>query len=103
MKGEVRILLLEDSPVDAELIERELTRSGFSFRALRVDTVTGFTSALHEFDPHLVLSDNALPSFDALSALKLSQSSHPDTGFVVVSGTVGEERAVEMLRSGVTD
>ncbi len=103
MSSDVRILLLEDSPLDAELIERELKRTGLVFQSKRVVSVEDFTWALQTFQPHLVLSDNALPSFDALSALSLTRRVNPDTGFVVVSGTVGEERAVEMLKSGVTD
>ena len=103
MNPEVRILLLEDSLADAELVEREVRRAGIECRCLRVDTLETFTSALQDFDPDLILSDNALPAFDALSALTLTRKRNPDAGFVVVSGTVGEERAVEMLKSGVTD
>jgi len=103
MSPEVRILLLEDSLVDAELVERELRRSGIAFDSRRVDTVSGFTAALDRFRPHLVLSDNALPSFDALSALELTKRASPDSGFIVVSGTLGEERTADMLKSGVTD
>ena len=103
MNREVRILLLEDSPSDAELIKRELRRAGIEFNWLRVDTRAAFTSALRDFLPDLVLSDNALPSFDALSALVIVRQTQPETGFIVVSGTVGEERAVEMLKHGVTD
>ena len=103
MNREVRILLLEDSPADAELIKRELRRAGIEFTWLRVETKAAFTSALRDFKPDLVLSDNALPSFDALSALSIARQTHPETGFIVVSGTVGDERAVEMLKHGVTD
>jgi len=103
MSPDVRILLLEDSPLDAELVEHELRRAGIAFDSRRVDTVDGFTSALERFRPHLVLSDNALPSFDALSALELTRKALPDSGFVVVSGTLGEERTADMLKSGVTD
>jgi two-component system CheB/CheR fusion protein len=103
MNREVRILLLEDSPSDAELIKRELRRAGIEFNWLRVETRGAFTSALRDFMPDLVLSDNALPSFDALSALAIVRQTQPETSFIVVSGTVGEEHAVEMLKHGVTD
>ncbi|HEY8720343.1 sensor histidine kinase [Pengzhenrongella sp.] len=106
----MKILLLEDSPNDAELIEREIHRAGFIPRVLRVETKDGFASALQDFSPDLVLSDNTLnavdafaPPFDALAALSLTRQTSSDVGFIVVSGTVGEERAVELLRSGATD
>ncbi len=103
MTTELRILLAEDNQVDAELIQREMTRAGLEYSCLRVDTCEAFDAALRDFNPDLVLSDNALPAFDALSALALTKQALPDVGFVVVSGTLGEERAVEMLKGGVTD
>jgi two-component system cell cycle sensor histidine kinase/response regulator CckA len=103
MESELRILLLEDSPQDAEFVKRELRREGMSFIARRVDSRESFVIQLAEFRPDLIISDYLLPSFDGLTALLLTRERFPDLPFILVSGYIGEERATEALKSGATD
>jgi DNA-binding NarL/FixJ family response regulator/two-component sensor histidine kinase len=99
----LRILNLEDSPLDAELLHATLTDGGVECEILRVQTRADFTAALEGGDFDLVLADYSLPSFDGLSALKVAQEIGPEIPFVLVSGAVGEEVAIEALKSGATD
>jgi DNA-binding NarL/FixJ family response regulator/two-component sensor histidine kinase len=99
----LRILNLEDSPLDAELLHATLTDGGVECEILRVQTRADFATALESGDFDLVLADYSLPSFDGLSALKVAQEIDPEIPFVLVSGAVGEEVAIEALKSGATD
>ena len=99
----LRILMLEDVPADAELSLRELKRAGLAYTAHRVETEVDFRAALAQFYPDIILSDFALPTFDGLTALKIARVERPDTPFVFVSGTLGEESAIEALKLGATD
>ena len=74
----LHILILEDMPADAELMEEELRDAGLSFVSKRVDKKLTFTRALEEFAPDLILSDYSLPSFDGDSALKIAEDLKPD-------------------------
>lgn len=103
MDKELRILMLEDDPADAELIERELGRAKISFSKKRVETKKAFVKELKDFVPHLILADYSLPLFDGMSALLIAQESCPDVPFIFVSGVMGEEVAIETLKSGATD
>ena len=103
MSRELKILILEDVPADAELMEEELTESGMTFRSKCVTTKTSFIGALQEFSPDIILSDYSLPSFDGLSALKIAREKCPDLPFIFVSGALGEEMAIELLKKGATD
>jgi diguanylate cyclase (GGDEF)-like protein/PAS domain S-box-containing protein len=100
---ETRILIVEDFGPDAELELRELRRSGLNFTAKVVDTERDFRDGLAAFDPHVVLSDFSLPQFSGMAALAICREMRPDIPFIFVSGTIGEESAVEALRSGATD
>src|SRR5688572_2709783 len=103
-EGELRVLMLEDMPVDAELCAHELKRAGLVFTSKRVDTRTDFENALKTFAPDLIISDFSMPgAFDGLSALDIARGRMPETPFVFVSGTIGEERAVEAMKRGATD
>src|ERR671911_1762447 len=99
----LRILNLEDSPLDAELLYATLTDGGVECEILRVQTRADFAAALESGDFDLVLADYSLPAFDGLSALKVAQEIRPEVPFVLVSGALGEERAIEALKSGATD
>ncbi|HEY6749725.1 MAG TPA: response regulator [Rubrobacteraceae bacterium] len=99
----LRILNLEDNPLDAELVHATLTDSGVGCEILRVQTRADFAAALESGDFDLILADYSLPSFDGLSALKVAQEIDPEIPFVLVSGAVGEEMAIEALKSGATD
>lgn len=99
----VRILLVEDSPEDAELILDELEQAGLAFEARRVEDEAGLREALDGFKPDLILSDLSLPTYSGHDALALARTEAPETPFIFVSGTIGEETAVEALRQGAAD
>ncbi|MFP5408901.1 MAG: EAL domain-containing protein [Gammaproteobacteria bacterium] len=103
-ESNLRILSVEDSELDAELCHRVLDRAGLKFRSERVWTHEAYERALKEFEPDLILCDFSLPgTFDGFTALSLLKATSPDTPFIFVSGTIGEERAVEALKRGATD
>jgi len=99
----LRILHLEDNKIDAEFIQETLQRQGFLCTVKVVDNFSAYSDALTTQDPDLILSDFNLPSFDGMSALKLAQQQRPNVPFIFVSGTIGEERAIESLKNGATD
>ncbi len=101
--GSLRVLILEDNPVDAELVERELRRAKIAFTSLIVEGKRAFSKALADFQPEVILSDFKLPAFDGLDALEIARLRAPDTPFIFVSGSIGEERAIEMLALGAAD
>lgn len=103
MSYNLKVLMVEDQPSDADLLKYEMTRAGIDFTARRVDTREAFQAALYEFQPDLILSDFSMPSFDGLAALGLARALAPETPFIFVSGTIGEERAMEALKRGATD
>src|SRR5213595_1794490 len=83
----LRILLLEDVPADAALIERHLTKSGLEFVSQRVDTRARFEQALREFVPDIILSDHGLPGFDGSAALELVNERFPTLPVILVTGS----------------
>ncbi|MGF1493418.1 MAG: response regulator [Microcoleaceae cyanobacterium] len=99
----VQILLLEDDPVDHELIEAILKNHGVEGRIIRVDNREDFLECLNEIPPDLILADYILPKFDGLEALELAQTTCPDIPFILVSGVLGEEQAIHALQGGATD
>jgi len=103
MNKERRILILEDNPTDAELSERELRKVGVNFLARWVKTQDDFIRELETFAPDLILADYKLPAFDGLTALAVARKKFPDLPFIFVTGTLGEERAIDSLLSGATD
>ena len=103
MNRELCILILEDSAADAELMEHELRKAKISFISKRVETKEDFVRELRDFVPDLILSDYSLPSFGGLEALAITLKESPDVPFILVTGALGEERAVEILKSGATD
>jgi DNA-binding NtrC family response regulator len=100
---ELRILMLEDVAADAELIERELRKGGVVFASKRVETKEDFQKELRDFMPDIILADYSLPTFSGLSALLIVKKESPDVPFILVSGAVGDELAVRMLKEGATD
>jgi PAS domain S-box-containing protein len=103
MNPELRILLLEDNALDADLIARELTAANLRFTLQRVWTEADFRSALCRHSCDLVLADYSLPMFDGMEALRIARAERPDLPFVFVSGSLGEELAIETLLLGATD
>ncbi|GJD57497.1 response regulator [Methylobacterium dankookense] len=99
----IRILLIEDSDLDAELIAAALEDAGLDCRIDRVMTREAFAAAVAEPCHDLILADYVLPTFDGLAALDHARGHCPDIPFVFVSGTLGEDVAVEALKTGATD
>jgi len=102
-KKELHILILEDVMTDAELMQDELVEAGMIFSPCCVKDKKSYLNALNEFSPDVILSDYSLPSFDGLSAMKLAGKICPDVPFIFVSGALGEETAIELLKQGATD
>src|SRR6266850_1172654 len=103
MDRALKILLVEDVETDAELQVRELKRAGLNFDAHRVQSESAFLAEISEFEPDIIMSDFSIPGFGGLRALELACNRVPETPFVFVSGTIGEETAVESLKRGATD
>ena len=102
-KKPLRVLLLEDSAADAELIQHELRRSGLPSVIERVDSEAAFASAVRDFEPNVVLSDHSLAEFDAESALALLRKARPATPLIIVTGSLIGDRTVACLRAGAED
>ena len=103
MKSPLRILYLEDDPSDAELVQETLAVEDIACQLTRVETEADFITSLRESGFDLIFADYTLPSFDGLSALKLARQHSPQVPFIFVSGTLGEEVAIEALKVGATD
>ncbi|HEV8038102.1 MAG TPA: sigma 54-interacting transcriptional regulator [Bryobacteraceae bacterium] len=103
MRRPLRILSLEDDPRDTELIQELLESEGIACEIARVDTEAAFLASLQRGGLDLILGDYTLPQFDGMSALKLARINCPDVPFIFVSGTLGEEVAINALTVGATD
>src|SRR5882762_7963020 len=103
MKHPLRILYLEDDLRDAELVQETLEADGISCQVIRVETEADFIARLQQAGFDLIVADYTLPSYDGLSALKVAQERWPHVPFIFVSGTLGEEVAIEALKIGATD
>ena len=99
----MRVLIVEDVSVDSDLAIHQLARGGIRCVHIRADSEPSFRTALTRFRPHIILSDFSLPEFDGLAALKIATLEAPDVPFIFLSGTIGEERAIEALRRGAVD
>src|SRR5690242_21853566 len=103
MPAAVRILLVEDVPDDAALVERELRRAGIRGATRRVDSERGFRAALSTFAPDIILSDHSLPTFGAGDALRIALLEAPDTPLLIVTGSLYEETEAVYIMYGVSD
>jgi DNA-binding response OmpR family regulator len=99
----LKVLLLEDSEEDAELIVRELRSSGHAFTVRHVFLKPAFIAALDEFDPDILLVDTNVPGFDSVSAIKLVRSHKSTTPVIVVTGDLNDKATTELLRAGAND
>ncbi len=100
---ELRLLMVEDSEADAELAMRCLKAAGFRLSVERVVEEAQMRRSLLSSLPDLILSDFSLPGFGGMSALAIARVEAPGVPFIFLSGTIGEERAIEALKSGATD
>ncbi len=101
--GTLRILLVEDEPLDAELLVDELRNGGLRVESRVVDVESSFCDALENFTPDVVISDLSMPAFSGYRALEILRERSPLIPFIFVSGTMGEEAAVKALKAGATD
>ncbi len=99
----IRVLLVEDQEFEAALTTEHLRGSGIAHVIHRVETEPEMRAALRDFNPTIILSDFTLPQFGGLSALEIARECNPDIPFIFVSGTIGEERAIDALRRGAID
>jgi diguanylate cyclase (GGDEF)-like protein/PAS domain S-box-containing protein len=101
--SKLNILIVEDNATDADLAIRELRRAGIDCDTILVDNEFGLRQALDRSAPDIVLSDFTLPGFSGPAALNIVREKCPETPFVFLSGTIGEERAIEAIKQGATD
>lgn len=102
MKKPLQILIVEDNPADARLVVAELRAAGFEPTWKRVETEADFLAEL-ENSPDIILSDYSMPEFSGMRAAELLQASGRQIPFILISGTVGEDVAVEAMKHGATD
>src|SRR6202048_2173437 len=103
MLHRLRILSIEDDPEDTKLIQDLLETEGLACEVTRVDTQAALQASIEQGGIDLILADYSLPSFDGISALKFAMKACPDVPFIFVSGTLGEDVAIEALKIGATD
>jgi CheY-like chemotaxis protein len=103
VKTPLRLLLLEDDPIDADLVSATLSEAGLECTVKRVDTRSDFLAALETGDFDLILADYSIPGFDGMTALSLARQQAPDIPFLFVSATIGEELAIDAMHLGATD
>jgi two-component system cell cycle sensor histidine kinase/response regulator CckA len=103
MNRALNIVHLEDNPRDAQLVQALLDDAGINCHLTVVHSATAFEQALQRSDLDLIISDFSMPAYDGLSALKLAKHQRPDVPFLFVSGKIGEEAAIESLKSGASD
>jgi len=102
-KTELNVLSLEDSLRDFEIICERLLEEGFKMKISRVEKESDFASALQNANWDIILADFKLPGFNAFAALRISKEICPDVPFVCVSGSIGEETAIDLIKSGAVD
>lgn len=103
MSETVRVLIIEDLPTDAELCQREVKKALKDCQFRRVETRQDYLAALEEYKPDIIISDYKLPNFDGISALKLAQETCPEIPFVLLTGSMNEDTAVECMKAGAWD
>ena len=107
MEAALKILILEDSPEDLDLVERELKRGGINFTATVVKKKDEYETALNEFNPDVILSDHSLPQFNSIEAMEIWKSFQKQKNvtipFILITGSVSEEFAVQSIKAGADD
>ncbi len=103
MANNFKIVVLEDNSSDLDILLYELKKAGLNFTHATAESAAGFETALLEFKPDLIISDYSMPQFDGVAAFHIKQKISPDVPFIIVSGTIGEENAVELIKIGIDD
>ena len=99
----LKALIVEDSELDEELLLRQLAKADYDVQSIRVQTAADMEKALAEREWDIILSDYAMPGFTGLDALRVLKESGRDIPLIIISGTIGEDVAVEAMRVGVDD
>src|SRR5688572_17455087 len=103
MTKRLKILLLEDNISDAELLMRVLSKADLNHELHLAETKEDFMPELHDFRPDVILSDPSLPGLNSMEALKVARAHRPDVPFILVTGSVSEQFAVDCMKAGVDD
>jgi PAS domain S-box-containing protein len=103
MEKDLQILIVEDTPADAELTLRELQKANINFSHRLVETKEDYIRELDEFKPDIILSDYFLPKFTGMEALKIKQVRSPNTPLIILTGAINEETAVDCMKAGAID
>ena len=103
MNMKIKILIVEHDQADVDLLHHELKKSGIQYISQLVQNEKDYTTALANFIPNLILCDYSFPSFDGMLAFNIKEEIAPAIPFIIVSGTIGEEKAVDLIKSGITD
>lgn len=103
MITELKILFVEDYPADAELAQQILAKEGITFQSRIVENETDFINELENFAPDVIISDFALPKFDAMQVLKITLDRKPETPVILLTGSIDEATAVECIKTGAMD
>jgi two-component system, NarL family, sensor histidine kinase UhpB len=103
MKTKIKILIAEHDSNDLELLQHELKNSGIKYVSEVVENEPDYINALKKFIPDIILSDYTFPSFRGITAFRIREEIAPDTPFIFVSGIIGEEKSIELIKTGVTD
>ena len=101
MSNKTKVLIVEHDPYDIELLQYELKKGGINYVSEIVQNEKDYGNALKTFIPDIILSDYSLPSFDGTTAFKMTEQIAPDTPFIFVSGTIGEENSIELIKNGL--
>src|SRR5436190_17331926 len=103
MEKTMHFLILEDNPYDADLIKRELFTSKLNFTFSVVNSRKKYEEALNNTKPDIILSDYIIHEFDGVAAFQIMEKTKPGIPFIIVSGSIGEENSIELIKIGVTD
>ena len=103
LTNEAKILIVEHDSLDIELVQHELRKGGIVFVSEAVQQEADYRAALERFLPDIILSDYSFPSFDGLAAFEIRQAMAPEIPFLFVTGSLGEETSVDLIKKGVTD
>ena len=103
MANVLDMIMVEDSEDDAHFIQEELEKAGYEVNAVRVDTASGLQAVLMQRNWHVILCDHSMPGFSAPAALRTLHESGLDIPFIIVSGMIGDELAVSLMRAGAHD
>src|SRR5580658_1837665 len=103
MSNPLRALIVEDSQDDAAMVLRELRRAGYEVVSERVETAEGLNAALDRAEWDVIISDYTMPHFSALNALAVLKNRQLDLPFIIISGTIGEETAVNAMKAGAQE